>query len=291
MVGTVAAKRLILRTASRLATHQVGIRAAESRRARRLVRVHHDVVLGSLLDDVQIVVVHRLRVVMVAAGYDVAHIARLHGIVAIFVHQLVGLLDVPLVVLCRAAGFVVHQQLHTLLVGIVVQHLDVEVGVWRHEVEHVALPHVSPVFPAYVPAFHQHLVQPVLGGEVDIPLHILVVSLVRAVGLHLRPVYLVQLDARQVVGVVPVAAPYYHLPPYATVFRGVNPAGVLQLARLVQVQYQVRRQHIAGVVAHHHRAPGCLTGCLHTPLQSRSIRRQMAHEGIISNLRPLTSNL
>ena len=97
----------------------------------------------------------------------------------------------------------VHQNLHPLRVGIVVQRLDVEIGIRRLEVEHVAFPHVRPVFPADIPSFHQHLVEPVLGSKVDVALHLLVVGGMAAVGLYLRPVNLVELDAGEVVGVVP----------------------------------------------------------------------------------------
>ena len=140
---------------------------------------------------------------MVATRDDVSHVTRLHGIVAVFVHQFVSLLDMTLVVLCRARSLVVHQQLHTLRVGIVVQHLDIEVGIGGHEVKHVAFPHIRPVFPTDVPTFYQHLVETVLGGEVNVTLHVLVISLVRAVGLHLTPVDLVEFDRGEVVGVMP----------------------------------------------------------------------------------------
>ena len=64
------------------------------------MRIDHDMMLGSLLDDIEIVVVHRLRIVMVATWDDITHIARLHCIVAILVHQFEGFFDMALVVLC-----------------------------------------------------------------------------------------------------------------------------------------------------------------------------------------------
>ena len=88
----------------------------------------------------------------------------------------------------------VHEDLHTLRVGVVVKHLDVEVGVGGHEVEDVALPHVGPVFPTYVPTLYEYLVEAVLGSEVDIALHLLVVGGMTAIGLHTAPVDLVELD-------------------------------------------------------------------------------------------------
>ena len=96
-----------------------------------------------------------------------------------------------------------HQQFHTLRVGIVVEHLDVEIRIGGHEVKHVALPQVGPVFPTNVPTFNQYLVEAVLGCKVDITLHLLVVGTMTTVRLHLVPVDLVELDAGIFVGLVP----------------------------------------------------------------------------------------
>ena len=76
--------------------------------------VHHDVVLGRLLDAVEIVVVGGLRVMVVASRNDVAHVAALHGIIAILVHQRICSFEMTLIVLCGTARLVVHHQLHDL---------------------------------------------------------------------------------------------------------------------------------------------------------------------------------
>ena len=117
----------------------------------------------------------------------------------------------------------VHQQLDTLGVGIVVEHLDVEIRIRCHEVEDVAFPHVCPVFPTNIPTLDQHLVETILGSEVDVSLHILIVGLMGAVGLHLRPVNLVELDAGEVVGIVPRATTHNHFPPHTTILGRMNP--------------------------------------------------------------------
>ena len=109
MVGTRATKGLVLRAAGRLIADEVRIGTAETRRTRGLVGVDHDMMLGSLLHDIEVVVVHRLRVVMVATWDDVAYVAGLYGIVAVFVHQLESLFHVALVVLRRTGGLMVHQ--------------------------------------------------------------------------------------------------------------------------------------------------------------------------------------
>ena len=129
----------------------------------------------------------------VATRYDVAYVACLHSVVAIFVHQVEGVVKMTLVVLCARRRLVVHHQLHSLRVCIFVQILDVEVGVRGHEVEHVALPHVGPVFPTYVPSLYKHLVESIGGGEVDVLLHLLGVGGMAAVGLHLAVVGLAEL--------------------------------------------------------------------------------------------------
>ena len=203
VVGIAAAESLVLRASGALVAYQVGIGAAKARGTGCLVGVDHDVVLGGLLHGIEIVVVHGLRVVMVAAGNDVSHVTGLHGVVAVIIHQLVGLLHPSLIVGDAGGSLVMHHELHALGVGIVVEILDIEVGIGRDEVEHIPFPAVGPVFPAHVPSFHQHLREAVLGGEVYILLHAGRVGGVPAIRLGLRPVYLVQLDRGVLVRVIP----------------------------------------------------------------------------------------
>ena len=114
VVRLAAAERLILCSACRLVADEIGPCAAKSGRTCRLMSVHHDVVLGSLLDAVEIVVVGGLRVMVVASRNDVAHVAALHGIIAILVHQRICCFEMTLIVLCGTARLVVHHQLHAL---------------------------------------------------------------------------------------------------------------------------------------------------------------------------------
>ena len=60
--------------------------------------VDHDFVVGGFGDAAQVVVVEHLAVVVLAVGYDVAYVAALDGWVAIVDHELVGLVEVALVV-------------------------------------------------------------------------------------------------------------------------------------------------------------------------------------------------
>ena len=101
VVGHRTAECLVLCAACRLVAYEVRPCATDAGGACSLVSVHHDVVLGCGLDDALIVVVHQLRVVVLAARYDVAHVACLHSIVAILVHKLERVLKVSFVVECR----------------------------------------------------------------------------------------------------------------------------------------------------------------------------------------------
>ena len=186
MLGRVAAAPGVeLVAAGRFAGQPVGVGAVQAGGAHGLVHVHHDVVVGRVLGGAHVVVHHPLAVVVLAARDDAAHVAGFHGVVAVRLHEAVGGVQAALVVGDRAAGFVVHDELHALAGGVALQLVHVEVGVGRHEVEHFFLPVAGPVFPAHVPAFHQHALDVVLGGEVDVALHVGGVGAVAAVGLRL----------------------------------------------------------------------------------------------------------
>ena len=160
---------------------------------------------------------------VLASGDDVAHIARLYGIISVLVHQFESLVYMALIVQCRGRSLMVHHQFYALGVGIVVEHLDVEVGVGCHEVKHVQLGVAEPVFPALVPSFHQHLVQPIGGSKVYIALHLLIVGAVGAVGLALLVVGLPQMYRGQVIGIGPALLAYDHVPPHTAVLGRMYP--------------------------------------------------------------------
>ena len=203
VVGVAAAEGLILRAAGRLVADKVRPCAGDAGGACSLVGVDHDMVLGGFFDTVEVVVVHRLREVVVTTRDDVAHVTALHGVVAVFVHQIIRGLEVTLVVDDARRCFIVHHQLHALRVGVVVERLDVEVGIRRGEVEDIVLPVVGPVLPTDVPALDEDLGEAVGSGEVDVFAHLLVVGAVAAIGPHLTPIDLVEFDGRIVIGVVP----------------------------------------------------------------------------------------
>ena len=172
---------------------------------------------------------------------------------------------------CR---LVVHEELDTLGVGIVVEGLDVKVWIRSSEVENLLLAVGGPVLPADVPALDKHLVEMVLGGEVDVAAHVGIVGAMGAAGLCLGIVGLAEAHVVEVVGIVPSVAAYNHLPPDATVFDRMNPRRVGVFTRLIEVERELAREHVACVVADKHRAPRRGAGCLHEALHARGVGRE-----------------
>lgn len=144
--------------------------------------VDHYMLVGGFLHGVEIVVVGPLAVMVLALGEDIADVSALDCIVAILVHQVIGGIHVTLVVGYRSRGLVVHHELDTLGVGILVESCKIEVGIWCDEIEHIVLLLAEPVLPAYVPALDKELIHTVVGRKVDIAANVGVVGSMPAVG-------------------------------------------------------------------------------------------------------------
>ena len=78
-----------------------------------------------------------------------------------------------------------HLQADALGMGIVVQALQVEVGIRRLEVKNVVFRLAKPIFPANVPTLYKHLVETMLGSKVDITPYIVIVGTMKSVRLGL----------------------------------------------------------------------------------------------------------
>ena len=256
------AKGLILRTTCTLVADEVRIGTAEPRRTDGLVGIDHNLVVCSALDGMLVMIDSDLAVVVLTTRDEVADIAALHRIIAIVLHQLIGLVHVLLVVHDRRGGLVVHDELHTLRVGILIERLDIEVGVRRLEVEDIFLRVAEPVFPTDIPALDEDTTKAMLSGEVDVAADVLIICRVTARGLSLRVVGEAELDGGELRGIGPVALTRDHLPPYADVLRGVDPRGILDLTGLVEIEDEVRGEDLACVIGDHDRTPRALAGRL-----------------------------
>ena len=147
-------------------------------------------------------------------------VAGLHGRHAESFVEREGIVELSFVVGHRAAGFVVADEVDAFRLGVVGELGEIEIGIRFGEAELVAV--LDPVaVPTLVPAFDQHAVEAVLGGEVDVALGVGGGGAVLVAGAPGRFVEM-------------------HLPPDADVLAGLDPAGVLELARLVEVENQVR---------------------------------------------------
>ena len=266
MPGLNAHGGLVFGAHRRLVADEVRIGAAEPCRTHCLVGINHDMVLRRLLNAIEVVVVDPLGVVGLASRHDIAHIARFHGGVVVAVHELICRIEMALVVADRGRGLVVHNHLHSLFLGIVVDTLHIEVGIGGNEVIDIVFLIAEPVFPSDIPALNEHTIEAVLGGEIDVSEYILGGGAVVTVGRYLAVVGLADLHGGEVVGVRPRLAPVNHLPPYANVLHRFNPRGILYAAGLVEVERHAVGKYLPCVSRHLYGSPRAFTGSLHIAL-------------------------
>ena len=278
MSGLNAHGGLVFGAHRRLVADEVRIGAAESCGTHCLVGIDHDMVLRRLLNAIEVVVVDPLRIVGLASRHDISDIAGFHGGVVVAVHELIRGIEMALVVADRGRGLVVHNHLHSLFLGIVVDTLYIEVGIGCNEVIDIVFLIAEPVFPSDIPALNEHTIEAVLGGEIDIAEDILGGGAVVAVGRYLAVVGLADLHGGEVVGVRPRLAPVNHLPPYSDVFHGLNPRCVLYAARLVEVERHAVSKDLLCVGRYLYGSPRALARGLHVALHPLCVGREMGGE-------------
>ena len=84
MVGIIAPERFILGSSRRLVTDKIGISTAQTRRTNSFMGIHHNMLVGSLFDRIQVMAHLLLAIMMLSTGNDISYISALDGIVAIF---------------------------------------------------------------------------------------------------------------------------------------------------------------------------------------------------------------
>ena len=90
----------------------------------------------------------------------------------------------------------VHDELHALALGVIMELSDVEVGVRGDKVKYSVLAITEPILPSDIPSLDQDSIEAVLGCEVDVLLHMLRVGSVLTIGAYLRVVGLSDLHVR-----------------------------------------------------------------------------------------------
>ena len=236
--------------------------------------------LCSLFDGIEVVVDHLLPKVILSHRHNIADITTLYGRISIVVHHLISLLHVALIVTHCRGSLVVHHQTHSFRVGILIQCHNIEVRIWGLEIEDILLLTTVIILPADVPALDQHLIKAMLGRKVDIAAHILVVGSVIGDRFNLRIVALAKFHTLEIIGVVPLALAEHQLPPNSDVLHRFNPRGILQSARLIEIESEFGCQDFASIIRHLNRAPRRVARSLHPALIAECIGRQMRGEDV-----------
>ena len=204
-----------------------------------------------------------LTVVGFSVRDDVSHITALDGIVAVLLHKLIGGLHPALIIGNGRRRLVVHNNTDTLLVGILVKGRQVVVRIRGDEVKDIILLTANPVFPAFVPAFHQNGVKAIGGGIVNVSAHVLVIGRMASVGRGLGIVGYAQPHGGILIRIGPSLAAGNHLPPDAHILHGMDPTHILQGAGLIEIEDDAAGQGLLCAVHHHNGTPGRVAGRLH----------------------------
>ena len=181
-------------------------------------------------------VVHPLSIVMFAPRNDIANITTFHGIISVVNHKLVGCIEMAFVVTHGGRCFMMHHQLHPFLFSICVQHLHVEIRIGSDEIKHIIFWFAEPIFPAFIPAFYQYLIETMLRCKVDITFYFVIVGSMTSVRACLWIIRLSEFDGINIICICPTAFSGNHLPPHTDILHRFNPRNILISTWFVQIQ-------------------------------------------------------
>ena len=127
-------------------------------------------------------VIHPLSVMMFAPRDDITHITAFYSIVSVVSHKLVGCIQMSLIITNGSRCFMMHHQFHTFLFGIRIQHLHIKIRIGSDKIKYIIFGFAKPVFPAFVPAFYQYLIETMPGRKVNITFYFIIVGCMTSVG-------------------------------------------------------------------------------------------------------------
>ena len=174
-----------------------------------------------------------------------------------------------------------HDHFHAFGLGVVTDFFQIEIRIWRHEIEDIVLQVTEPVFPALVPSFDKHGVEAVFRGEVNVFLHVFSGGAVMTVRLDLRIISHSELNRRQVPGIGPLRLAGNHLPPYTYIFDRSDPGSVLYLAWFIEIQRHTGSENVTCVVTDNDCAPRRVHRCLKIAFRTCRIRIEEGFENEI----------
>ena len=250
------------------AGHQIGIGARHAGVLDRLVCVDGDPVFSGAFGDEDVVAGHVLAIVILplfgpvrvfaqhaARIGDIAGLDRMDAVALVIIER--GL-ELAFVEPGIARRFVVAHDLHTLRRGIGGDAVHVEIGIGGGELK--IAPALAP--PSLVPAFDQHGMEAVFGGEIDI------VDGVRGGGAVLG-------------ACVPAPCVEMHRPPDADIFVRLRPARIAQPIGRVEIEQDIRRRiKSRRVFGDQDRAPWCDEGRGAADLPGLGGRREHGAEAL-----------
>ena len=164
-----------------------------------------------------------------------AYIARLNCIVAIRFHELESSIHMALIVPRRSRCFVMHYHLHTLGFCIISDTHDIKIRIRRYKIEHMILFTAKPVFPSYIPSFHQYSVEFMFRSKIYQFFYVFCVSTVCSIWLCFAVVGNAKLYGWKIIGVAPGTFTSYHFPPHTYIFYRLYPICIFYFTRLIQI--------------------------------------------------------
>ena len=211
---------------------------------------------------------------MFSTRNNVTYISTLHSIIPVIYHKLICFIKMTFVVTYRSRGLVMHHQLYPFFLCIRIEHFHIKIRIRSDEIKDIILWISKPVFPTFIPAFHQYLVESMFGSKIDITFHFIIVGWMASVWLCLGIIRLSKFHRINIIRIRPGTFSGDHFPPHSDIFHRLNPRNIFINTRLIQVQSQFGSQNITGIITYNHRTPRWTTGSLHIPLISFRIRSQ-----------------
>ena len=173
---------------------------------------------------------------MFATGTYITYITLLHRIITIFVHHRISSFEMALVIPDAGRCLMVHHQFYTFGMGVIIEIFEVEIRIGGHKIKNIVLLVSEPILPSYVPAFHKHFAETVFSRKVNIIFDMRRSSTMAPVRLHRIVVGHTEFHAGNSIGVTPGTLSCNHFPPDSYIFCRMNPTGIFNLRRLVEVK-------------------------------------------------------
>ena len=182
----------------------------QTRRMRRLMRIHHQFISRRLFRHPRIMIHHPLAVVMFSARNDAANIPGFDRINSFVNHILVRIRHSALIIRHGTRSLMMHNQAQTFGASIGRQTINVIIWIRAHKIENVLFPIPKPILPTLIPTLYEHAVKTMFGSKINIAFHIR----------RIRTMF----SSRQ----RPIRLPNMHLPPHTHKLLRLNPRNIRQ---------------------------------------------------------------